>query len=161
MACPQVLHWVLYQSAPMKIVPLQNTWQDAFHGSIWRRKESQVHWRIQSFGTLALGCFRARLSSRGGAKLWHVAECGGYPWILGQFNDRWAFKASKLRISCFSLTLSLCLCQVCWCAIQKSYFLLAFVFARTKSTVYRVDICYWSSTPPYVHRIFGCTHCTE
>ena len=32
--------------------------------------------------------------------------------------------------------------SVCGCAIQKSYFLLAFVFARTKSTVYRVDICY-------------------
>ena len=89
-----------------KIVPL-NTWQDAFHGSIRRRKERQVHWRIQSCGTLPLGCFQAWLSPRGGAKLWDVTECGGYPWIWGQFNDRWAFKDLRWRISCFSLTLCL------------------------------------------------------
>ena len=132
-------------STPMKIVPL-NTWQYAFHGSIWRRKERQVHWRIQSFGTLALGCFRARLSPRGGAKLWHVAECDRYPWILGQFNDRGAFKDSKWIFLFFAHAVAMPV-SVCGCAIQKSYFILAFVFARTNSTVCQVDTCYWSSTP--------------
>ena len=105
-ACNKFKYWVQQ--------PIKTRLSDHVTRRVWwldlSKKGTPSSLTNLSCGALLLGCFRARLSPRADAELWHVSECGGYPWIWGQFNDRWAFKDSKWRISCFSLTLSLCLC---------------------------------------------------